>query len=83
MGKPVPVTLFHAYFGGQNIDSFEAKGKRGAEAYIKRRYSSSEKVVICPGGVSRNPRKFRRKRSEARFPAASSIRHGFTYTLYP
>ena len=50
MGKPVPVTLFHAYFGGQNIDSFEAKGKRGAEAYIKRRYSSSEKVVICPDG---------------------------------
>ncbi len=36
MGKPIPVTLFTLFYGGVFIDSFEAKGMRGAKAYIKR-----------------------------------------------
>ncbi|WP_220790186.1 hypothetical protein, partial [Pseudomonas savastanoi] len=43
----------------------------------------SERMNSVSGGISRNRRKFRRKTSEAWFPAGSSTRHGFTYTFYP
>lgn len=50
MGKPVPVTQFDAFYGGQWIDSFDAKGMRGARAFVNRSYSTPELVVICPDG---------------------------------
>lgn len=50
MGKPTPVTLFSAFYAGQDIDSFEAEGMSGAKAYIASRYSTPELVVICPDG---------------------------------
>ncbi|MDQ0655144.1 hypothetical protein [Pseudomonas cedrina] len=50
MAKPVPVTMFFAYIDGMFVDSFDAKGERGARSYVNRHYSTPQLIAICPEG---------------------------------